>query len=196
MINRLNINMMKNLDYKTMCSIVCIFSIALMIASCNNNSTKDDPYLVKYTDKLITQYPNYSSNKLAKEAILDSISTHAQSFIGKEVRDLEGLEFEFYKLIEGEKGYCVVFKGSCISRIDAPKGSTNKYVIATSCLVAFGNIDDEIATKLDKNKKYSISGILHNWDGDNSLGISSKVLSDDLDYGTYILDNMSISEIQ
>lgn len=187
---------MKELNYKTMRDMVYVFTIALMIVSCNTNTTNDDPYLVKYTDQLITQYPNYSSNKLAMEAILDSISKHAQSYIGKNAKDLEGIEFEFYKLIQGEKGYCAVFMGSGLSMVDAPKGSSNKYVTAILHITAFGNVNDEMASKLDKNKKYSISGVLHNWDGDNNLGIYSKILSDDLDFGTYILDNMTISEIQ
>lgn len=175
--------------------LVCVFVILLMVVACNTNSTKDKPYLVKYTDQLVSQYPNYASNKLAESALLDSIKNHAQSFIGKPAKDLEGLEFEFYKLIEGDKGYCAVFKGSGISMIDAPKGSSKEYITTISRIIAFGNVDDNLATKLDKNKKYSISGVLHNWDGNNSLGISSKVLSDDLDFGTYILDNMIITEI-
>ena len=187
---------MKNLNYKTMKRLFFVFTITLMIVSCGTNSSKEDPYVVKFTERLIKQYPNYSSNKLAKEAVQDSIVKHAQSFIGKEAKDLEGIEFSFYKLIKGENGYCAVFKGSGLSMIDAPKGSSKKYVIASSNIIAFGNVDDVIATKLDSNKEYFISGILHNWDGDNNLGIYSSMTSNDLDFGTYILEDMSITEIQ
>lgn len=196
MIKQLKTNKMKNLNYKTMKRLFFVFTITLMIVSCGTNSSKEDPYVVKFTERLIKQYPNYSSNKLAKEAVQDSIVKHAQSFIGKEAKDLEGIEFSFYKLIKGENGYCAVFKGSGLSMIDAPKGSSKKYVIASSNIIAFGNVDDVIATKLDSNKEYFISGILHNWDGDNNLGIYSSMTSNDLDFGTYILEDMSITEIQ
>lgn len=187
---------MNNLNFKTMKRLFIVFTITFLIASCGTNSSVNVPYVVKFTERLITQYPNYSSNKLAKEAVQDSIVKHAQSFIGKEAKDLEGIEFSFYKLINGDNGYCAIFKGSGLSMIEAPKGSSKKYMTASSKIIVFGNVDDVIATKLDSNKEYYISGILHNWDGDNYLGIYSTMTSDDLDFGTYILENMSITEIQ
>lgn len=168
--------------------------LALFFVSCSNENIIK-PYVVQYAESLVYQYPNYASNEIAKEVIKDSISNHAKSYIGNYAKDLNSIEFHFDKLLNGKDSKCAVFTSSSYLSVDAPVNSQNKYICAFLKIIAFGKVDDVTAAKLDKNMKYSISGILHEWDGDNTLNILTSSSYDDLDFGTYILDGMIIKEI-
>lgn len=173
-------------------SLLVVFTFTFF--SCSEERV-NDPYVIKYAKSLVSQYPNFDSNYMAKETVRDSITNHSRSFIGKTAKDLDDIVFSFYDLIDGKNGKCAIFKFSTPLTIDAPSNSKNKYISSSVKIIAFGRVDDDVAAKLDKNCKYRVSGKLHEWDGDNNLQVLMSSMSDDLDFGTYILDDMTITEI-
>lgn len=173
-------------------SLLAVF--AFVFCSCSEEKV-NDPYVIKYAKSLVSQYPNYASNEMAKDAINDSIINHSRSFIGKDARDLDDIVFSFDDLLDGKDGKCAIFVSSTNFSIDAPSNSSDKYISPFVKIIAFGRIDNNIAAKLDKNCKYKVSGKLHEWDGENNLNVLMSSMSDDLDFGTYILDDMTITEI-
>lgn len=169
--------------------------LAIFFASCSDGDVAK-PFVAQYAETLISQYPNYASNDMAKSIVKDSISNHIKSYIGNDAKDLDGVEFHFDKLIDGKKGKCAVFTSNIYISIDAPANNQDKYIIGNVKIIAFGNVDDTIASKLDNKIKYSISGILHDWDDGNALNIIYSSSYDDLDFGTYILDDMKVKEYE
>jgi hypothetical protein len=165
----------------------------IILSSCVGTE-ESKPFVVEYANRLIEQYPNFASNEIAKKAVTDSIYNHAMSFVGKQANDLNGIEFKFERLIEGQNGYCAVFTASRYTDIENPINNGDKYLGATINIAAFGNISDEVASRLDKNTSYSLSGILHAWDDKNTLNIYHSYAHDALDFGIYILDDILIKE--
>lgn len=169
--------------------------LAIFLTSCSDGDIPK-PFVAQYAESLMSQYPNYTSNDIAKGIVKDSISSHIKSYIGNDAKDLDGVEFHFDKLIDGKDGKCAIFTSDVYVSIDAPANSQNKYIIGSIKIIAFGKVDDATAATLDNNMKYSISGILHEWDGDNTLNVIRSSSYDDLDFGTYILDDMKVREYE
>lgn len=176
--------------------IFLFFGITFLLLSCSESKKEDKTYFEQYAESLITQYPNYESNDIAKSAIKDSIKNHAESFIGKNPKDLEGIEFSFSDFREGKEGKCAIFTAYTHCDIEAPKNSDRERIISTAHIAIFGKVSDDIATILDSQKRYSISGRLHAWDGDNKISVLQSIAPNDLDFGIYILDDMQVKEIQ
>lgn len=172
--------------------LLAIFTFTIF--SCSEEKAYD-PYVIKYAKSLVSQFPNFASNDITKEIVRDSITNHARSFIGKNAKDLDDIVFTFEDLIDGKGGKCAIFVSSTYLTIDAPSNSTDKYITSSVKIIAFGRVDNDVATKLDKNYKYKVSGKLHEWDGDNNIHVLMSSMSDDLNFGTYILDDMTITEI-
>lgn len=152
-------------------------------------------YVEEYTKQLVLKHPNFETNEIAKSAIRDSIKAHITPFIGKHPKDIEGVKFRFEKLIEGKNGYCALFTATQYTDIENPSESGDKYINATIQIIAFGNIDDTTASSLDAHKYYELSGVLHSWDEDNSIPVIRSTSFGSIDFGTYILDDMTIKEV-
>ncbi|WP_302998298.1 hypothetical protein [uncultured Alistipes sp.] len=170
-----------------------ILAIVCFLSSCGGNEEKT--YLIQYVETLISEYPNFASNEIAKRSVKDSIRNHIENQIGKPASDLIGLELKFEKILDGQNGKCAIFIARPpMAFIDNP-GNKSKYISADVSLIVFSPIDDAMAAKLGNHQTYAITGILDEWDADNLiyfdlLSTSSK----SLDFGTYILKDAHITE--
>jgi hypothetical protein len=173
--------------------ILSIFAIVCLLSSCGGK--EESPYLIQYVETLISEYPNFESNEIAKRSVEDSIRNHIENQIGKPASDLVGIEFRFEKILDGQNGKCAIFVARPpMAFIDNP-GNGSKYISADVSLIVFTSIDDAMAAKLGNHQTYAITGILDKWDADNLiyfdlLSTSSKSLN----FGTYILKDTHITE--
>lgn len=53
--------------------------IALAVASCNRSESISTTPLEQYTENLLSQFPNYESNEMARNSMNDSIKAHARA---------------------------------------------------------------------------------------------------------------------
>lgn len=174
---------------KKVCFILTFMSI---LFSCSDKS-QGKLYLVDYVDRLVRQYPNYSSNDIANKALQDSIRMHAESFVGNHPKDIEGLEFTFSDLVEKEGEYGALFIAHCYSDINDESGA-RKYITSDVVVSVFGVVDKATAAKLDKNRKYYIGGVLEEWDSEQYT--SKTYMSDEICFGTYFLRDIKIETIK
>jgi len=166
----------------------------LFLCACSNNLEK--PEVVNYVDGLVGMYPNYRSNEIAESAILDSIANH-QRPIGQLASDLSGVKFKFIRLIENQNDgrYSALFvSDGCMSDIDNPNGNP-KHLMTNIHIRVLGKVDSEMAAKLDGNARYSISGILHAWDANDVFSVTDRIGAS-FDFGTYILEEMTIKKVE
>lgn len=167
-----------------------IVSITVFL-SCTNDAKKESP-IIKWTDNIVKTYPNYNSNELAKKSVMDSVVNLAVIQTGKEASFLKGIHFSFKKMIENKEdkdSFAVFFTSTnCRSHIEA-EGVGRKYIITDIILRVIGKVGKESAAKLDSNQEYFIKGIVYNWDAGDLLNISSHYSSEEIDFGTYILNS-------
>lgn len=163
----------------------------MFIIGCGGYEAVERTPLEQYTEALLTKFPNYKSNEMAKNAMNDSIKAHARAQIGTIPSDISGMKFCFEDIKEGNDTCIAIFSASGYAEIDAPKNSQNKYITAIPGIVIVGKVDKATASSLDYNKRYSVSGEMFEWDA-KSLSYSSGV---DIPFGTYYLDAITISEI-
>lgn len=174
--------------------VVWVICALLIFCACSNDVEK--PEVVRYVDSLVEMYPNYRSNEIAESAILDSISSHYRP-IGQLASDLNGVDFKFVRLIENQNdgSYSALFvSDGCMSNIDNPNGNP-KYLITDIHIRVLGKVDSETAATLDGNARYNIGGILHEWDAEDVFFVTHKI-GDSFDFGTYILDEMTIKKVE
>jgi hypothetical protein len=168
----------------------------LLITGCGGKDIGTKTKLERYTENLIQLYPNFATNEMAKKSINDSIAVMSKNAIGKDAILLDSVAFKFDGLREGKYGKCALFVAEPFMFIDnLNKNSNDKSIAVTINISAFGSVDDNIASKLDGNKKYFIKGKIHSIDLKNFLNVYYVSSFDALNLGTYILDDMSISEI-
>lgn len=162
-----------------------------ILISCGGNDAIERTPLEQYTEALITKYPNYASNEMARNAMNDSIKAHANAQIGTIPTDLTGMKFNFREIKEGNDTCVAVFLATGYASIDAPANSQNKYITATPGIVVVGKVDKAKASTLDYNIEYSVKGEMFAWDA--TPWAHTAVV--DIPFGTYFLDTLDISEI-
>lgn len=171
--------------------ILSIIAIVCFLSSCGGG--QESPYLIQYVEKIISKYPNFESNEIAKCSVEDSIRNHIENQIGKPASDLIGIEFRFEKILDGQNGKCAIFVAHPMAFVDNP-GNGDKYIGADVSLIVFTQIDDATAAKLGNHQTYAITGVLDKWDADNLTYLDLSSSSDTLDFGTYILKDAHITE--
>lgn len=168
-----------------------LFLVVICIAcSCTNDIHK--PNIVEYTNNLIKEYPNYRSNEIAKDSVLNTIATRKKS-----IEDLNDVKFKFVKLIENETsgGKVALFiSQDCCSDIENPN-SKPKYLITDINMRVLGSVSDEVSVSLDSNVPYHINGKLHAWDAEDKFNITHRI-GEALDFGTYIIDNIIVKPVK
>lgn len=173
--------------------IICAAIVAVMMCGCASKQEK--PAVVQYVDDLVMMYPNYRSNEIAKNAIIDSITNHSRP-VGVSPSDIAGVDFKFVKLIDnpqtGTKSAIFTSTG-CTSDIENPNGNP-KYLITDINIRVLGVVDDATAAKLDGNTQYRIDGVLHDWDSKDVFCVTHSI-GYSFDFGTYILDEMSVNPV-
>lgn len=174
--------------------LLCVISL-LLFFSCDDKR-EEVVYVEEYAKQLVLKYPNFKANEIAEAAVKDSIRAHVSLFIGGHPKDIDGVKFRFEKLIEGKNGYCALFTASQYIDVESPSAGGSKYIGATIQMMAFGNVDDVVASSLDTQKYYKLGGVLHAWDEDNSIPVVRTTYPDRMDFGTYILDDMTVEEVQ
>lgn len=177
--------MLKNLYF------VIVICAVIALSGCSD--PKPTSELEAKCEALMEKFPNYESNEMAATALKDSVAVYCESFVGKNAALLKGIEFEFVKTFENEqKGtHPALFKGRAFCEIDAKSGK-NKYIISSPSILVLGTLSNEQTVTLDSNQKYSISGIVHAWDGDNMLGEHAVTTSSDISFGTFIMETINI----
>lgn len=175
--------------------ILLIICSLLIITSCSNHTEKKIP-VVEWTDNIVSKYPNCHSNELTKKIVQDSICKYANGFIGKKPTILDGVEFIYRKMREKNADSCVVFFGSsCESSWIETKD--DERIISTEIIMgALGKVDKATASKLDKGKKYYITGILHAWDDIDRFFLNDHLYTEYLDFGVFILNDIKITEVK
>lgn len=171
--------------------IITISLLALSLASCGRSESISTTPLEQYTEKLLTLFPNYESNEIARNTMADSIKAHARAQIGSIPTDLSGLKFKFEEIKEGADTCVATFLATGYASIDAPSNSSNKYIIATPGIMVVGKVDKATAVTLDHHKQYSVSGKMFEYDA--TPWANSMVV--DIPFGTYFLEALNISEI-
>lgn len=169
--------------------------VALMaLSSCSVPEPSSD--LETKCKSLMEKYPNYESNELARKSLNDSVAAYCESYLGKEATLFNGIEFEFVRTYDNEqKGtHPALFRGRVFCEIDAKNGKT-KYISSSSSVLVLGTLSDEQTATLDSNHKYSISGIVHAWDGDNILGENTVMTPSDISFGTFIMETFNVNLI-
>lgn len=175
---------------------ILFFSLlAVFVYSCSD--PKPGSELEAKCENLMEKYPNYESNDLAFNAINDSIAVYCESFVGKEATLLKGIEFEFIEIFENKDtgSHAALFRGRAFCEIDA-KGGKTKYIISSPQVMALGTVGEEQIATLDNNQKYSISGTVHAWDRENKLGREGVMMPGDLSFGTFILNPITVTQIE
>lgn len=166
--------------------------VAAMLTGCASKTQK--PPVVEYVNKLVLQYPNYRTNEIANSAILDSIANHVRP-VGAHPEDLRDVDFKFERIIGNPQtgGKSALFTSTgCQSDIENPNGNP-KYLITTINIRVLGSVDDSTAATLDGKAIYSIDGVLHAWDAADVFSVTHSI-GNSFDFGTYILDNMTITQ--
>lgn len=175
--------------------IMLVAIVAVMMAACSS-SDSNKPAVVQYVNDLVTLYPNYRSNDIARTALLDSIANHVRP-AGVSPVDIAGVDFKFAKFVEnpqtGAKSAVFTSTG-CTSNIENPNGNP-KYLMTDINIRVLGAIDDVTAAKLDGNSVYRIDGKLHAWDAADVFGVTHKI-GNAVDFGTYILDDMTVNAMR
>ena len=172
------------------------FAIGAMFAFSSCSDPKPASELEAKCESLMDKFPNYASNEIAAKALNDSVAAYCESFVGREATLLKGIEFEFVKTYDNEqKGtHPALFEGRAYCEIEA-KGGKNKYIISSPSILVLGTLSNEQTATLDSNQKYSISGIVHAWDGDNLLGEHTVMTPSDIDFGTFIMESINVEVI-
>lgn len=104
-------------------NLIAAALIALAVASCNRSESVSTTPLEQYTENLLSQFPNYESNEIARNSMNDSIKAHARSQIGSIPTDLSGLKFNFEEIKEGNDTCVATFLATGYASIDAPANS-------------------------------------------------------------------------
>lgn len=170
---------------KKMLFYACISAI---MCACSS-SHESHPAVVEYVNRLVEMFPNYRSNEIAKSALLDSIANHPHT-----VADIDGVPFKFVKLIDNPQtgSRSAIFTSSgLISDIENPNGNP-KYLMTDIDMRVIGTVDESTAATLDANRDYYISGELHAWDADDVFSVTNHHSLNYVDFGTYIIDNMTV----
>lgn len=177
--------------------IYTLFLLPFLLVSCGGELPKSE--LRDCTEAIITQYPNFESNDIAKEAVAKAVVEKSKTLLNQPTTFFDNVEFRFLDLMEGENGYNVLMECDEFCEIDAPKGSSNKYVIANAVAQIVGQIDETTAAQLDKNKKYFIRGTIEGWQEDplpHSLArVALKGVSmDGIFYGAFSIKDLKLTE--
>lgn len=165
------------------------------ITSCDNATKKSIP-IIEWTDSIITKYPNYHSNDLIKSVVNESVDNYSKNLINKQAKILEGVDFRFVKMVENKDRFVVFFDAArCYSNIDYKSGN-KKHILTDIIIRVLGKVDKATASKLQEDKYYNISGVVHEWDKDDRFFISHSSL-EKIDFGTFILDkDIEIKEVK
>ena len=169
--------------------IIILCFLVISVIACNES--KKSSYIETYIESILTKYPNFASNDIAKKALEDSLKTHSKSFIGKATPDIKDITFDFDEIIDRGDKHGAIFKTSIYPSIEI-NSTKAKYVSPIVGLCVFVVVTDDIAATLDANKKYRISGILTDWDSSDF----SYSTTDDISLGTYMIDNAKIEEVK
>lgn len=159
--------------------------VALVVSCFEKQEVK--PGIVQYAESIMTQYPNYESNDIARDSLYASIKKRQQS-----IADLEGVRFYFSKLIENGDRHSALFESRGTYATIYPDG--DKDIMASIQIAVLGLIDEVTAASLDSNKEYTVTGTLHAWDDKDPFFVSDRLLG--IYFGTYILDEMKVAEVQ
>lgn len=167
-----------------------LFALAVALTACS--SPEEKTFAVDYVDRLVSEYPNFSSNEIAKRAVQDSIQTLGVSSIGKKPEILNGVDFKFEELFEHNDTTAALFSAvSCLSQIEDESGA-HKYIITPIEICVLGRVDSQTAAKLDRNRRYRLDGVLHEWDSKNRF-LPQRMTPESLFLGTYILDDITVT---
>lgn len=170
-----------------------IFAAIIAMSMCCCTKSPEKPAIVQYVNNLVSLYPNYRSNEIARAALLDSVANHVRP-IGTSPVDIAGVDFKFAKLVDnpqtGAKSAVFTSTG-CTSDIDNPNGNP-KYLMTDINIRVIGAVDDVTAANLDGNSVYRIDGKLHAWDAADVFGVTHTI-GNAVDFGTYILDDMTVN---
>ena len=176
--------------------LIILFTVSLLIG-CGSKDLGKKTNLERYTANLVQLYPNFETNEMAEKAIKDSIVAMSKNTVGKNAILLDSVMFRFDGLKEGKRGKCALFVAEPFMFVDnQDKDGNNKSISVTINISAFGRVDDSIASKLDGKKTYIIKGKVHSVDFDNTLCVFYMSSINAINFGTYILDNMVVSETQ
>jgi len=176
-------------------SIIFISLIAILMASCSDS--KPATQLENWGTNLLTQHPNYRSNEIAKNAFNDSITAYCESFVGQDASLFDGVEFTFKELVKNDQtdAYSAIFVGREYAEIES-NADGGKYLSCTFFINAMGIVSEDVAASLSSGYKYSISGKVHAWDGDDLLNMKPGSCSvNDAYMGMFIIDNLRITKI-
>ena len=166
--------------------------ILAFFTSCGNKTNEKTP-VEQWVDGIVSQYPNLQSNNLAMASVKDSIESFGNRAVGHSTDVLNGVCFKFVKTIENNDSVAVFFDARrCNSIVEADE----KDIYTGIIIRVLGKVDKQTASKLDGNKLYSISGMVHAWDDADRFFISHS-MPGDLDLGTFILNSdIEIQELE
>lgn len=171
--------------------------LSLGLFSCSSSKEEQTPEIKTYVEGLMEKYPNFHSNELAKTAFMDSISHKCESYIGKQATILNGIEFQFVKIIEnpqtGAKS-ALMKSNSCMAQIESD-AEGKKYIISSLGFQVLGIVDETTAASLSSGYTYSVTGTVHAWD-DGDVFYSLTLTPDDIYMGSFVLNDMVVKKIE
>lgn len=156
--------------------------IAACCSSCSNEVEKSN--IERYAESLVTEFPNYATNELARESLNGAIGTHFKAMLGSEPTEIKGVAFRFEEIAKKGQELGVVFSSRSFLIGD---------VDADVTVSVFGVLDEQTASKLDKTKRYFVSGTLKEWDKEHFY-LRGGDTGTTIDCGTLYLEPMSIQE--
>lgn len=173
-----------------------IILISIFAVSCGKNS-ESEPQVVQWTNNLLYKYQNFRSNDIAKQAVLDSISAYSNSFVNKETKLFDGMEFKYLNMIsENKDSVNVMFRGNVFSEIESDAEGA-KYIISDIRCLAVGRVPKQVAATLSSGDKYSVSGIVEQVVIDDvNFKVEATTTPDDLFFGAFALNDMKITKIE
>jgi len=178
-------------------SLLLVSLVAILFASCGSNE-ESKTKLRKWGENLLTQYPNYRSNDIAKESFNDSITAYCESFVGREASLFNGVELTFVKLVKNDQTgtHSAIFVGHEYAEIESDADG-GKYLSCAFFINAMGIVPNDVAATLASGYKYTLDGKVHAWDGDDMLGMKPGFCTfNDAYMGMFIIDDLKVSRIE
>lgn len=166
------------------------------MVSCSKNSESQPP-VVQWTNNLLSKYQNFRSNDIAKRAVLDSIFAYSNSFVNKEAKLFDGMEFKYLNMISEENDSVnVMLRGNAFSEIESNVEGA-KYIISNIRCLAVGRVPKQVAATISSEYTYSVSGIVEQVViEDINFKVEATTTPDDLFFGAFALKDMKITKIE
>lgn len=170
--------------------------LALAYSSCGD-SNEPKPPIESWTNNLIAKYPNFRSNDIAEQAVLDSISNYSNSFVNKEATLFDGMEFKYLEMTnENGDSVNVMLRGQAFSEIES-SAEGSKYIISEIRCLAVGYVSKEVASTLSSGYKYSLTGTVEQVViNDANFKAEATLTPDDLFFGAFAIKDMKITKIE